>query len=234
MEKKIIAIALVLIVIATCFTACKKGEKYIDKDGYEHLLCLDEEGNTILNDEGKLVVYITEPDGKIREDEDGEPMTGYVAFPEQVIKGNTLETPDYKMTLSDEWKLQEDGEFVRKDNEKISIEIIKMGTPTKKGLKELFNEEEKLSDEVVKVFEKEFPVIKKHTDSGMFSLKQIEYCMLEYKMSKEENGPVIYYSNAMYFVYNDQFYQANLSCEDGSYDEALNLYDIINANLVMK
>ena len=107
MEKKIIAIALVLVLMVTAFVGCTKGKKFVDADGYEHLLCLDEEGNTVLNDEGKLVVYITEPDGKIREDDDGEPMTGYVAFPEQVIKGNTLETPDYKITLSDEWELQE-------------------------------------------------------------------------------------------------------------------------------
>lgn len=234
MEKKIIAVALVLVFMVTVFVGCSKGKKYVDDDGYEHLLVTDKEGNTVLNEEGKMVVYLTEPDGKIREDEDGEPMTGYVAFPEQVIKGNTLETPDYKMTLSDEWKLQEDGEFVRKDNEKISIEIIKMGDPTKKGLKELFNEEAKIAEEFTKLFEKEYPVIKKHTDSGVFSFKKIEYCMLEYKMSKEENGPVIYYSNAMYFVYNDQLYQANLSCEDGSYDKALNLYDIIDANLIMK
>ena len=234
MEKKIIAIALVLVLMVTAFVGCTKGKKFVDADGYEHLLCLDEEGNTVLNDEGKLVVYITEPDGKIREDDDGEPMTGLVAFPEQVIKGNTLETPDYKITLSDEWELQENGKFVRKDNEKISIEIIKMGDPTKKGLKELFNEEVKLADKFTELFKKEFPVIKKHTTSGLFSLKKIEYCMLEYKMSKEEDGPVICYSNAMYFVYNEQFYQASFVCEDSSYNETLNLYAIIDANLIMK
>ena len=234
MEKKIIAVALILVLIATAFVGCKKGEIYVDDDGYEHLLCLDEEGNTILNDEGKLVVYLTEPDGNIKEDENGEPMTGLVAFPEQVIKGNTLETPDYKMTLSDEWKLQENGKFVRKDNEKISISIIKMGEPTKKKLQDLFNDEVKLAEGFIEIFKKEFPVIKKHTDAGNFSLKNIEYRMLEYKMSKEENGPVLYYSNAMYFVYNEQLYQASFVCEDGSYDEALNLYAIIDANLVMK
>lgn len=234
MEKKIIAVALVLVLIATAFAGCKKGEKYVDADGYEHLLCLDEEGNTILNDEGKLVVYLTEPDGSIKEDEDGEPMTGLVAFPEQVVNGNTLETPDYKITLSDEWKLQENGKFVRKDNEKISIEIIKMGEPTKKKLQDLYNEEEKIAEGFIEIFKKEFPVIIKHTEAGAFSLKNIEYRMLEYKMSKEENGPVLYYSNAMYFVYNEQLYQASFVCEDGSYDEALNLYAIIDANLVMK
>lgn len=220
--------------MVTAFVGCTKGKKFVDADGYEHLLCLDEEGNTVLNDEGKLVVYITEPDGKIREDDDGEPMTGYVAFPEQVIKGNTLETPDYKITLSDEWELQENGKFVRKDNEKITISIIKVGTPTKKGLKELFNEQANIAKAFIEVFKTRYPIITENTVDGVFSLKNIEYKTLEYKMRKEENGPVLYYSNTMCFIYNNQFYQANLSCDEGSYDETLNLCDIIDANLIMK
>ena len=47
MEKKIIAIALVLVFMVTVFVGCSKGKKYIDDDGVEHLLHLDEEGNKI-------------------------------------------------------------------------------------------------------------------------------------------------------------------------------------------
>ena len=233
MEKKIIAIALVLVFMVTVFVGCSKGKKYIDDDGVEHLLHLDEEGNTILNDEGNLEVYVTKPNGSIKKDKDGKPMVGYVPFPEKAISGNTFETPYYKITLSEEWVLKEDGTFVRVDNENILINVFKVGKPLEADLKNLFDEQVKISDMVSEAVKKEYPIIEKNTVLDKFP-NGMEYGMLEYKMYKKANGPVALYSNAIFFIYKDYLFQATLACKENSYDESINFYDIITENLELK
>ena len=86
---RIVAVALVIVLIAviTIIQVTKDNpRKYVDDEGFEHLLYVDEEGNTVLDDEGRIVVYATDTYGDIVEDEDGEPQTNSIEFPELMVE----------------------------------------------------------------------------------------------------------------------------------------------------
>ena len=58
MQKKIIAVACAVILIATLFVSCKKDMGYMlgkDELGFEHAYVTDAEGNTVLDDNGNIL-----------------------------------------------------------------------------------------------------------------------------------------------------------------------------------
>lgn len=235
MEKKIIAVALVLVLMVTAFVGCTKGKKYVDEDGNEHLLVLDKEGSTVLNDNGKIVVYATEADGDIKKDDNGEPMTALLDFPEMVVEKNTLETPYYRLTLPETWKLKEDGEFVYKENENISISILKMDeVSVDDDLTSLYNRELENSNKFADALKKEYP--KAEVISGeetKITMKNIKTKNIEFKII-DDSGSVMYYANTYYFIYNNTLFQICLVCDKNSYNDTLNLENIADRCLVMK
>lgn len=234
MEKKIIAISLVVVLMLTVFVGCTKGEKYIDADGNEHLLVLDEEGNTMLNDNGYVIVYATEADGDIKKDKDGEPMTALIDFPETVIRGNTLETPDYKLTLPDTWELKENGDFVYKENNNISISILKMQElGVDDDLTSLYLEEVDKSKLFIDAIKTEYPDAEIITgEETIITMKNIKTRNIECRIYDDKN--IMYYANTYYFVYGKNLYQINIVFEDMSYNETLDIKHIANQCLVMK
>lgn len=231
----IIAVAVVLIAVIAIVTITKDNpKKYVDEDGVEHLLYIDEEGNTVLTDSGNIVVYATNTDGDIVEDENGEPMTASIAFPKIVIKGNTLETPDYKLSLSEEWILNENGVFTRKENENIKIKVLKMYELDTKSLSECFQDELKKSQAVVEMGEETYPFSEINTNEYVVTMKNLKAYGIECKLSKEENGTVDYYSNTMYLSLNDYVYQICIVYENGSYDGSIDFENIVDSNFTIK
>ena len=57
--------------------------------------------------------------------------------------------------------------------------------------------------------------------------------IIEFSM-KNENGEVLYFAQAAYFVYNETIFKANYICNEGGYDSSINALDIINQNLIFK
>ena len=114
MQKKIVAVSLVILMVALLLASC--GNKYLmgEINGVERPLVTDAEGNTELDDEGKIAVYVTDAKGNIQYDADGNPEKRYYDLPEKLIKGNTLETSAYKFTAPDGWTLKENGIFYKR------------------------------------------------------------------------------------------------------------------------
>lgn len=106
MNKKIIAVSLVILIITVMFAACGKDKGYkldVDNDGFTHAYATDAEGNTVLDEEGSIIVYQTEKNGEIATDENGNKKENRVEMPYAVIKGNEYITKDYKFTAPDGW-----------------------------------------------------------------------------------------------------------------------------------
>ena len=113
MQKKIIAVAALMLALVLLFVACGKGPTIVTKEGYEYPLVTDEEGNTVVNENGDLVIYVTDENGKYVEDANGEPQTNAVTFPDQIVDGKTIETSLYSWTLPDGWSFDDDGKAVK-------------------------------------------------------------------------------------------------------------------------
>lgn len=235
---RIIAVALVIVVIAviTIVQVTKDNpRKFTDADGNEHLLYVDEEGNTVLNKSGGIIVYATDAAGDIVKDEDGEPVTNAIAFPEVVIEGNVLETPYYKMTMPDSWTLKENGVYEYNENKDVTFEIVSLGAYNSDAEAYAQDEMERLQ-ELAKQFEKEYPASSLTKTAGTITMKNIICRSIETVIGKTE-GDVFRYGYDIYFVYNETAYVAMFNCANNSYEQikdVIDIHEIVNQNLAMK
>lgn len=123
MKKQVLAILLATLLILTTFAACgKKYLIYTDKDGVEHPVLTDAEGNTMVNEFGQIVVGVTDSHGNLVTDENGENETRAVVFPSVIAQNNVYETPDFKLTVPEGlWTVTESG--LQKKGSEIQVEI---------------------------------------------------------------------------------------------------------------
>lgn len=241
MEKKFIAIVVAFVILITSVAVgivvyVNRKDLYVDPDGVEHWLVKDDEGNTVLNGEGDLVVYATDEKGKRQKDENGEYVTAAVDFPEKVIDGNTLETPDYRLTMPKTWELNEDGIFELKKNNKITLQVNKFELERVTPIDEYVKQSQEESNEFVDALKDVFPVFETKEESAVITMKKLDCRIYETKMGKDKDNVEIY-SLAVNFTRGLEAYQITLTCSDGSYkdlDKELNLVGILDANFVVK
>ncbi len=124
MSKKIIAILVVATVVFMCiFAGCSKKGVYTDpKTGKEYILVTDENGQKILSDDGELLVYATEDNGKIVTDADGSQVTDVHGFIGQIEEDGIVEDFAYKLFLPDGWSSTDTfGTFQNKSAKQICV-----------------------------------------------------------------------------------------------------------------
>ena len=129
MQKKIIAAAALVLALTLLFVACGKGPTIVTKEGNEYPLMTDAEGNTVVNENGDLVIYVTDENGEYVTDANSEPQTNAVTFPDQIVDGKTIETSLYTWTLPDGWNFDDDGKAVKDGtDEKVYVKIMEAAT----------------------------------------------------------------------------------------------------------
>lgn len=116
MNKKIIAILTVVTILFICiFASCKKEENNIYVDNKEYKFVTDENGEKVLAEDGRLLVYETNEHGRIVKDENGEPVTLVQQF-QPIQNKNYIEDFGYTLTLPEGWKsTAQYGEFINPD-----------------------------------------------------------------------------------------------------------------------
>lgn len=126
MNKKIIAVSLVIIMITVFFAACGKDKGYkldVDNDGFTHAYATDAEGNTVLNDNGDIIVYQTEKNGEIARDAEGNKIENILEMPPVVLLKHGCETKDFILNFDDSWTRGEDNKYIKNGDKAIYIEI---------------------------------------------------------------------------------------------------------------
>lgn len=236
MSKKIIAVSLAMLMMVVAFVGCTKSELYVDKDGHEHLLMLDKEGNTVLNDNGKIIVYVTEADGDIKKDNEGKPMTALIDFPEKMVKDDTVATPYYSLTLPKTWKLQEDGDFIYSENEKIRIKVEMLDLDEGLTLEDYMKKATEAGKEFSSAIEKKYNV--KFTDElTKATVTEKNHSCYHSKITITKEDIVKYYVESINFKHNDKIYKISLECEENSYselEEKIDFFSLVNINLKTK
>lgn len=112
MSKKLIAILAVATILFVCtFAACNN-----NADSDDSLYVTDENGEKILDEDGRFVVYETNADGEIVTDKSGENVTEAQIF-EPTLEEGVLEDFGFRLTIPEGWKLSKDEKniFVNKD-----------------------------------------------------------------------------------------------------------------------
>ena len=87
----------------------KKKKPTINAKDATYEVVTDEEGNTVLNENGEIEIYVTDEDGKKVTDENGEIKTGAVPFPNQITDGVFHETKYFKMVYPNGWTVGNSG-----------------------------------------------------------------------------------------------------------------------------
>lgn len=95
MKKQIIAGVCLAAILVSVFAACARKQFITDEEGHTHVLALDKEGNTIVDERGWLVVQ-------------NEDDTAYVTFPKYIAHEDMLETYHFKLPLPEAWEMNGD------------------------------------------------------------------------------------------------------------------------------
>lgn len=121
-----VILAASLAVSAASLAACTNPNIYVDPAGNTYIAVTDENGATVLNDEGNIAVYETGTDGAIITAEDGTPRTVASIFPDALVQGGTVSTPTYTVKVPSGWKYASVGSSYAKNNStaEMSIDVV--------------------------------------------------------------------------------------------------------------
>ncbi len=128
MNKKIVAVLLVATVLFMCvFAACNKNEEegvYVENEDINFIT--DENGEKVLDSDGRIIVYATDEDGKKIKDDNGEYVTQAQEF-QPIEDDGVIEDLGFFFELPEGWKSTKDfGRFEnKKDAQVLEISIIK-------------------------------------------------------------------------------------------------------------
>ncbi len=241
MEKKIIAIVVALVVVVTAVIVAvvisnNQREYIVDDDGIAHWIYKNEEGSTVLNDKGDIVVYAVDRNGKRQKDENGEYVTAAIDFPEIVTNGNTLETPYYKLTMPKDWELHEKGIFTLKKNDNVSVEVDVLPVEEIDTVDEYLQEHIKTTETFVNEMKKGYPKSTFEVSRATLTKKLLDCRTFTYKFEKDD-GTVDFALYNIYFLKDEKIFKISLTCDNETYVEFgkdISLTDIVDLSFIVK
>ena len=127
--KKYFALIISVIVILTCFTACKpklKGGEVVTNAAGEGFAAVTKEGGGIARDEaGNLIVLVTDAKGRNVKGENGEYQTNAIAIEHALVIGNRIECPDFAIEIPSGWSdsLSFNDIVIKKDGSEDTVRI---------------------------------------------------------------------------------------------------------------
>ena len=178
MRIKIAALLLVFTLMFCVFAACKRdkvnGIAVVDNEGTSRVLATNDNGETMTDDAGNLIIVVTNADGKEE--------TQRVAPPDYYVKGNIIETPKYTVTIPKGWEQSTglgDVRLIHTDTKSELNLVTLIGKTLEDGLAS--------AEEVMGLMRNE---------GGTVETAQTTICGVEatkYSISKSDSGAVTFY-----------------------------------------
>lgn len=234
MSKKIIAVSLALFLIVTCFVACGKKEYDTTKiNGKEFILYTNPEGNTVISEDNRVAVAVTDANGElVTNKDDKEPQTNWVQLYGDVQGGTFIRGEDYQMNALADWTPGTLGRiFKNGTDEKCYVQFVEIAEITKDVtlatyLGAIDKQNKELVDGIGKT-ENSFAVEK---DDRKITDKEIECKFYKYEM-KDKDGKLIHYAENYYFATSESIYKVAYICQDGiGYDENFKFEAYLNTS----
>ncbi len=253
MNKKIIALALSIVFIATAFVACKRGPELTEINGNEYPLATDRDGDTIVNEENKVAVLVTDREEEVLTYADGEDQTYWLPLPGDMVSDGYIQGELYELGIPKGWTGSEYGRVIKnKTDDKCYIKFAKMKELTDDETLESYLEkvdsqdtqiadtfaDEKAMQEFIKKnpqyaqFEGcKYTIVK---DQATITDKSLNSTIRIHKIVDKDNK-VIHYAENYYFVFDKVIYQVAYACENGEgYDASFNFAQYIAENFTFK
>lgn len=233
MQNKIIAVICVLLLLVTLFAACGKKVIIEGKNGQEYIAVTDDEGNTVLNNAGDIIVYVTDENGKYVKDANGERQTNAVTFPDQVRGEHAIATPQYRLTMPDDWKMSNDGKFLRNNNENVTFEIGGMVVLNETRTMSAYLQTQIDGMEYLKNNSEEFKNLTYEIKNAELTASQLPCTIIEMK-NADDSGNLTMEQTLYYIQWGENMVQASYLCMDASSIGGFDSYTYLNENLEVK
>lgn len=247
MSKKILALALAILFIATAFTACKKGPELTEINGKEYPLETNRDGETIINEDNQIAVLVTDRNNEVLTYENGENQTHWVQISGPLLIEDRIQTKNFSLGIIPGW-----------EGDAISGRVVKEGTDGQcyiqcAELKKLKGEEtldsylegvDAQDTAIAEAFEdeeqmaaliKENPAAQSFVGSK-YTLSKSEgtvvsslNCQIRVHKITDKNGDLIHYVENYYFVSDKTIYKLDYVCNGGKgYDESFQFRNYIS------
>ncbi len=242
MSKKIIALALALLMIVTVFTACSKKGKTFLINNKEYLLVTEKGGETLVDEFNRNYAIVTDAEGEIQTDIDGEDQTYVVEFKNEVFGEDFIQGPEFKLMAEKGWIPNRLGYLKLDKNEKCKIAITKVvdyeAIKDQKGDNKVTNmamyldKIDNQNSELIAAMEKEGVNLTIKTGTETITHKKgTIICQKREYMGVDANGKVMHYVLAYYFETADFVYKVSYECPEGAgYDKDFSLLNYLNNN----
>ena len=241
MEKKIIALALVLVLMVTAFVGCGQKHKTTKVNGQDLLLETGADGEIVTKDD-QFVVVVTDRDGEIITYENGENQTYYVDIPGSMVMDGYTFGEHYKIKLLDGWTAT-DYDIIYKDGTdgksyiKLSMAVKKFGKG--EDINTYLEKVDAQDQQIIDTFADEkamAELIKTNPDIAKFDgctytvekkfttiTKDNISCQARVHKAVDKDGKVIHYVENYYFMSEGTLFKLDYACEDGAgYDADFN------------
>ena len=221
MNKKILALALAIVLIATAFTACGNKLEMTQVGKNEYPLAEDDKGETITNEDGQIAVLVTDDNGEVPTYLDGEDQTYWIDMVYSYIKGE-----DYSLKLGDGWTYDYDKKKFYKDgsDENISVNIIEFPNEYS-DLDDYIDKTTDSSKEAIDAIMEAYPGSEYTITDGTFTEDNIPCKIIKTKIMSD--GKMYYYTNRIDILHKDKVITISYVCENGAYEE-IDIMELFN------
>lgn len=239
MTKKIIAVSLVILMIATCFVACGKDKGYKvlkDEKGIEHAYVTDAEGNTVLDKDGNARVYETNKNGEIVTDANGNKRENSVEMPDKYVKEDgSLKTSIFEVPPIEGWEATDGGKLIKKDTDAkcfITADYAANETnelPFELMVNKVLVDNQGIVDDINSGKYKDNGVVKAESESKMINYQEHKAIYMSYTFYNAKDE-VVHHAEAIYFVKTGgSIYVVNYGNLDGvGYDKTFDFLTYAN------
>ncbi|MCH5189753.1 MAG: hypothetical protein J1F37_04245 [Oscillospiraceae bacterium] len=210
MNKKIIAAFCIVILMVSIFSACGNKGYLLAKDenGVEHAYVTDENGETVLNEEGNIRVYETDAHGKIVKDKDGTLRENYVEMPEKLMTDKKYQTKEFVFIIPNGWGMG-DANYISISQDGLSrIQFNNIGTKISQ-YNSIVAEEVDMANKIVDEIKNSGGTAELKEGTATITSNQIEAYYMLFDAEIESDGvKQVLHTCAAYFMFEGRIYKA--------------------------
>lgn len=232
MEKKIIAAALVLVMMITVFVGCGQKRKTIELNGKEYIPYTDQDGNTVVDDENHLIVVVTDENGEIITFENGEEQTYFVEVYGDKLNDGKVHGQYGTFKQLKGWKSTDNGELEKEGTDGACVINVNVAGETSETepYADFLGNVEALNEKLIEELKKQGYKAEMKKSTETITLKELNTTKYVYKV-EDKDGKLVHYAESYYFTNGTTIYSISYLCRDGiGYDESFDCQSYLDTN----
>ena len=238
MSKKIIALALVLVTVATVFTASQKKLDMYKINGVDVPVMTNEDGKAVIDEDNRICAIVTDREGEVVTYENKEPQTHWITVENSYVVDDTVYTPVFSMKCLDGWEFNVIGGMEKKRTDgkcKIECAAVIEKDYMDSSLDEYLEAKDERNVTAMAEFEKagyKISVEKKLVEATVDKIPMVHYKEVIYN----SDGSIANYSESLYFQQGESNkYVIHYTSREGvGHKDDFNFIEFVNSNVTIR